>query len=496
MTASADERRRRGSVITFYSYKGGSGRTQALANIAFLLAAQGYAVCAIDWDLEAPGMHRYFHPFLADPHLKLTSGLMDYLWDLSAIALTPTSKEPDDSELDIRDYLVSVDWDFDEPGRLDILPAGRQDDDYPRKAMSFQWEAFYERMGGGKALEAARETLVSEYDYVLIDSRTGVSDTSGICTIQLPDRLVACYTLNRQSIDGVANVLDVVRDRRRDRHLQIFPLEMRVETSEKHKLEAARRVARPRFEKYLEVPARSYWEDMEIGYWPFYAFEECLAVFGDDPQTRSRSSMINAMERTAAQVAGLPSVTSPLIDDSQREEVLRAYALGDYAPGAAGEVPATTQPAPASAKAELLWAEAAARHQEWEDRRYEGRPLRGPGLLGEGRYLLPGYLLYELEAQRSAMPKPLQRNPIFLLWFGKSHDWARKRFLVLSGAAAWLGLVIAGAVIASLPKLNYTVTVGILVLGLGIAASALFGLPVPVRLKRSDPDQQSHKSAA
>src|SRR5438270_2162491 len=49
-----------GEVITFYSYKGGVGRTMALANTAAMLAARGWRVLAADWDLEAPGLHHYF----------------------------------------------------------------------------------------------------------------------------------------------------------------------------------------------------------------------------------------------------------------------------------------------------------------------------------------------------------------------------------------------------------------------------------------------------
>src|SRR3954469_1379977 len=52
-----------GEVVTFYSYKGGTGRTMALSNIAVLLARQQNAtapVLMIDWDLEAPGLHHYF----------------------------------------------------------------------------------------------------------------------------------------------------------------------------------------------------------------------------------------------------------------------------------------------------------------------------------------------------------------------------------------------------------------------------------------------------
>ena len=52
-----------GTIVTFYSYKGGVDRSMALANVAFLLAQRGHRVLAIDWDLEAPGLERYFEEF-------------------------------------------------------------------------------------------------------------------------------------------------------------------------------------------------------------------------------------------------------------------------------------------------------------------------------------------------------------------------------------------------------------------------------------------------
>jgi Mrp family chromosome partitioning ATPase len=63
-----------GRVITFYSYKGGTGRSMALANVAWILALNGRRVLTMDWDLEAPGLHRYFLPFLPDPELTSTQG--------------------------------------------------------------------------------------------------------------------------------------------------------------------------------------------------------------------------------------------------------------------------------------------------------------------------------------------------------------------------------------------------------------------------------------
>ena len=69
---------------------------------------------------------------------------------------------------------------------------------------SFNWQNFYDRLGGGGFFEAVKARARANYDYVLIDSRTGVSDTAGICSVQMPDTLVVCFTYNNQSIKGAA----------------------------------------------------------------------------------------------------------------------------------------------------------------------------------------------------------------------------------------------------------------------------------------------------
>ena len=76
-----------GRIVTFYSYKGGTGRSMALANFAWIMAASGKRVLAIDWDLEAPGLHRYFRPFMVDPDLLETDGLIDAFWNLTSAVI-------------------------------------------------------------------------------------------------------------------------------------------------------------------------------------------------------------------------------------------------------------------------------------------------------------------------------------------------------------------------------------------------------------------------
>jgi MinD-like ATPase involved in chromosome partitioning or flagellar assembly len=442
-------------VITFYSYKGGTGRTFALANIAWLLAAGGHRVCAVDWDLEGPGLHRYFRPFLNDPDLEVTEGLIDWLWEVSALQLVP--HEPDSvRESSIVDYLVHIDGDFLKGGKLDLLPAGRQDVDYAKRINAFEWSNFYERLGGWTILDRARKVLKEAYDFVLIDSRTGVSDTSGICTIQFPDRLVACYTLNRQSIEGVSGVLASIQMQRRDRPLQIFPVEMRIEVSEKLKLDAARGVARPLFERFLsEDGGRSYWDDMEVLYWPYYAFEECLAVYADDRATQSNISMLATMQRMAGHVSGATDIGFPEIASARRREVMRKYAFGTNAMDA-DSVPVERPE---------IFDEIAIRYQVWQEDQLNSNLLQ-PSLL-------------DRVAVAGSLPADLRNDEGFMRYLVKSRDRAElnKKFrqqLRLALAYVCLAGSAAALITIFLLKLSSSETIalfagfGILVGGAGL----------------------------
>ncbi|HEX2644101.1 MAG TPA: AAA family ATPase, partial [Thermoanaerobaculia bacterium] len=325
-----------GRIVTFYSYKGGTGRSMALANVAWVLASQGKRVLVVDWDLEAPGLHRYFQPFLVDRDLTASDGVIDFVIDY---ALETVSQAPGGGEVppdwyrrhaDIVRYAASLeweDWEFPRGGTIDFVGAGRQGPSYSHRVNTFDWSGFYDRQGGGAFLEAVRERMRAEYDYVLIDSRTGVSDTSGICTVQLPDDLVLCFTLNNQSIEGAAAVVAAVQAQRSD-GIRIFPVPMRVELAEKDKLEARRAHARIRLGMlpgHLD-PARldAYWSAAEVLYVPYYAYEEVLAPFGD--RVGTLTSLLGSMERLTAGLTDGEVERSEPVPETMRQEVLAAYA--------------------------------------------------------------------------------------------------------------------------------------------------------------------------
>lgn len=322
-----------GRIITFYSYKGGTGRSMALANVAWILASNGKRVLALDWDLEAPGLHSYFYPFLVDKEVTDSEGVIDFVIDFAVEAMTPPENDaevPEDWHLpyaNILRYATALDWEFGNGGVLDFVPAGRQGSSYSTRINSFNWEDFYDNLGGGVFLESAKEKMKEEYDYVLIDSRTGVSDTSGICTVQMPDALVICFTLNNQSIKGAAAVANSIYKQRKESDFEVFPVAMRIENAEQEKLNLRWEYAKRKFALFpthmSSEEARSrYWTEVAVPYVPYYAYEEVLAAFGD--KQRRTNSLLASMERlTNYLVPG--SVGRFSVGDPVREEVLAKY---------------------------------------------------------------------------------------------------------------------------------------------------------------------------
>ena len=316
--------RRPGRVISFYSYKGGTGRSMALANVAWILACSRKRVLVVDWDLEAPGLHRYFRPFLIDKELTASDGLIDLILayaDQAARPLGEGEAPAPDWHLafaDVSDYVLSINFDFPPGGKIDLLPAGRQSPTYAVAVNSFNWQNFYDRQGGGGFLEAVKARMIADYDYVLIDSRTGVSDTSGICTVQLPDTLVVCFTYNNQGIAGASAVARSAMAARRKLWeeqwaavaqvaetiglevsartstpppalppYRVFPIPMRVEPGEKDRLASRQNYARRAFADLIghlgPDDQAAYWSQVEVPYQPYYAYEEVLAAFRDNP---------------------------------------------------------------------------------------------------------------------------------------------------------------------------------------------------------------------
>ena len=82
--------------ITFYSYKGGVGRTTTLALTALQIARKGKKVVVIDMDLEAPGLSTILKQEDGIEYPKY--GVVDFLVEC----------EKENGQIDLNEYVYSL----------------------------------------------------------------------------------------------------------------------------------------------------------------------------------------------------------------------------------------------------------------------------------------------------------------------------------------------------------------------------------------------------
>ena len=185
-------------VTTFYSFKGGVGRSMALVNAAATLALRGRRVLAVDFDVEAPGLDTF------DVLSTRTEvpGVVDFVRHY-----LESGEAPDAAE-----YIGKCPDIGDEGGSLWIMPSGKSDS-YAVNFNQVDWTELYDRHDGYLLFEDLKEQWKRAIrpDYVLIDSRTGHTDTCGICTRQLPDSVVVFFFPNEQNLRGLTDVVTDIR---------------------------------------------------------------------------------------------------------------------------------------------------------------------------------------------------------------------------------------------------------------------------------------------
>ena len=296
-----------GTVLTFYSYKGGVGRSFILANVAVLLARWGHRVLTIDWDLEAPGLDRYFAPLIDPP----SAGVVDLVDDFIGGVDRPSST-----------HMTKVD--LNEPGVVDLIASGRHDRSYPGRVQDIDWARLYER-GFAEFLERHRAEWVADYDFVLIDSRTGISDIGGICTAHLPDRLVVVFTANEQSMAGAVDIAEranLAKDRMPyDRaQLTVLPILSRLDSRVEYERaerwhEKCVKLTAPLFRNWLVngVPAALILRHLTVPYVSYWSFGEQLPVL--EERVPSADQIAFALETVAAIIAHRFDRTDLLADN-------------------------------------------------------------------------------------------------------------------------------------------------------------------------------------
>lgn len=170
------------AIITFYSYKGGVGRSILLANTAYLLASKGYNVVCVDFDLEAGGLHSIFS--ITINKVRVTS--LQVLLGNRLLTL-----------IDVNNIKIP------KGGSIKILPTVSTEGNLVNILLESTPSSIMTRM------KQVLEQISNEFnpDFILVDSRSGINevmqalfDKSNIVTLVLKP--------NRQNLVGGNAILD------------------------------------------------------------------------------------------------------------------------------------------------------------------------------------------------------------------------------------------------------------------------------------------------
>lgn len=197
-------------IVTFFSYKGGMGRTTAMVATALELIRRKKHVLMIDTDLEAPGLSTFFYQ--EGDVGQVNKGTVDYILEKNMDANAAPPMTDYILELNHSNYRES------DYGRLYLVCGGKLDDNFlPKLARIDSQELVEGRLKNSLTclLDDCRNA-VPQLDYIFIDSRAGFHDMAGIVTAQLPHGVVIFGKNSYQSWFGVEKAVETIASSQSD----------------------------------------------------------------------------------------------------------------------------------------------------------------------------------------------------------------------------------------------------------------------------------------
>lgn len=202
-------------IVTFYSFRGGVGRSMAMLNAGYLLARSGRRVLLVDFDLEAPGLTRLIERqdiLKPKPKAAKPKGFVDLLHSYLFSPKTSILNAKSPSRR-LNSFIVELDIhhpekSYSKKGSLHLMPAGRKHN-YEKRLDELSMNS-HQFKDVRKAFATRFRKLLLEsgqFDYIFIDARTGFSDEGYIASKFLCDHLIVLSGLNDQNIKGTAEFM-------------------------------------------------------------------------------------------------------------------------------------------------------------------------------------------------------------------------------------------------------------------------------------------------
>jgi MinD-like ATPase involved in chromosome partitioning or flagellar assembly len=176
-------------IVSVHSFRGGTGKSNSIANIAAIMARQGMRVGIVDADIQSPGIHVLFG--LNEGKINYT--LNDYLWGRCEIK---------DIAYDVTHTLIAEGMNHTAAkGSLYLIPSSIKASEIAR--------VLREGYDVVRLNDGFQELISSlNLDYLLIDTHPGLNEET-LLAIGISDVLVVILRPDNQDFQGTAVTLDV-----------------------------------------------------------------------------------------------------------------------------------------------------------------------------------------------------------------------------------------------------------------------------------------------
>ncbi|PON13259.1 CDP-3,6-dideoxy-D-glycero-L-glycero-4-hexulose-4-reductase [Candidatus Entotheonella serta] len=170
-------------IISIHSFRGGTGKSNTVANLAVLLAASGQRIGVVDTDIQSPGIHVLFGKS------AMSYALNDYLWGNCDIKQTA--------------YDVTSHLDTTVPGTIFLIPSSIKSGEIAR--------VLREGYDVGLLNDGFHELIrVLELDVLLIDTHPGLNKET-LLSIVISDVLLIVLRPDQQDYQGTGVAVEVAR---------------------------------------------------------------------------------------------------------------------------------------------------------------------------------------------------------------------------------------------------------------------------------------------
>ncbi|HEU4964993.1 MAG TPA: AAA family ATPase [Bacilli bacterium] len=194
----------RPKIVSFFSFKGGMGRTTALAATALTMARKGHRVAIVDLDLEAPGLSSLFFA-----QAEGGTGVVDYLLE----------KRIQKERWKIHSSLQSIAA-YELMGNVSntiySLPAGEVNTEYLEKLARLDFQHIADKDDNlAESLQGMLEELDRvckdmagrSLDFIFLDARAGFHDIGGLAVADLSHASVIFGNNSHQTWVGLEQVI-------------------------------------------------------------------------------------------------------------------------------------------------------------------------------------------------------------------------------------------------------------------------------------------------